>query len=588
MRKSFYTFLAVFLFSFFAVFAGQASASSASLYFSPSAKTVSVGDSFSIAVYVSSLDQPINAASGVISFPQDKVQVSSISKTGSIFSLWAQEPVFSNDDGTINFEGVVLNPGFSGSAGKVITINFKAKTIGSDSISFSSGSVLANDGKGTNILEDLGSADLNIKAIISAPATEETLTTQQEEQVIISTAESIPSAPIISSSTHPDQNKWYSQNNPVFSWEITSDITSVKIKYDKKPSSLPTILYKTPISEKQLNDISDGIWYFHAQLCNKYGCGKTSHYRFKIDTEKPKPLLIEFIDGLETTNPKPTVVFNTTDDLSGIDYYQIKIGEGSPFILSASSTVKSNPFTLPLQDLGQHIILVEAFDEAGNYISDYKKFIIEPLSSPIITEYPKNLKSGEALIIKGTSSYPEAQINVWLLKDKTEVVKQSITSDQNGNFIFTPEKNLEPGLYKLVATVSNERGEKSSLSDEILINVEQSAIIRLGSITVKSLAITAAVILFIIFVIFIICYSYRKISGLKRKFKKKINDTEESIHEEFGSLKEELMDQIKVLEKVKKCQEISEEEGIILKRLKKNIDDVEKRIKKEIIEIEDK
>ena len=41
-----------------------------------------------------------------------------------------------------------------------------------------------------------------------------------------------------------------------------------------------------------------------------------------------KSIVFEFIDGKETKNPKPTVVFDTTDSLSGVDYYKIKIGEG--------------------------------------------------------------------------------------------------------------------------------------------------------------------------------------------------------------------------------------------------------------------
>ena len=78
-------------------------------------------------VLVSSADQSMNAASGVISFPQDKLEVASISKTGSIFTLWVQEPTFSNSAGAVTFEGIVLNPGFMGANGKAITINFKVK-----------------------------------------------------------------------------------------------------------------------------------------------------------------------------------------------------------------------------------------------------------------------------------------------------------------------------------------------------------------------------------------------------------------------------------------------------------------------------
>jgi len=106
-------------------------AQAASLYFSPSSGTHAVGTSFTVSVYVSSADQAMNAASGVISFPSDKLSVESLSKSGSVFSLWVQEPSFSNSAGTINFEGIVLNPGFTGASGKAINITFKTKAAGS-------------------------------------------------------------------------------------------------------------------------------------------------------------------------------------------------------------------------------------------------------------------------------------------------------------------------------------------------------------------------------------------------------------------------------------------------------------------------
>ena len=95
--------------------------------FSPSSGEYAVGGVFSVSVYVSSADQAMNAASGAISFPPDKLEVISLSKTGSIFTLWVQEPLFSNSSGAVNFEGIALNPGFTGIGGKLITVNFKAK-----------------------------------------------------------------------------------------------------------------------------------------------------------------------------------------------------------------------------------------------------------------------------------------------------------------------------------------------------------------------------------------------------------------------------------------------------------------------------
>jgi hypothetical protein len=104
----------------------------------------------------------MNAASGVVSFPTDKLQVVSVTKSGSIFSLWVQDPSFSNSSGKVNFEGIVLNPGYTGSRGKLVNITFRTRAEGSATISFLSGSVLANDGSGSNILTSSGKATINI------------------------------------------------------------------------------------------------------------------------------------------------------------------------------------------------------------------------------------------------------------------------------------------------------------------------------------------------------------------------------------------------------------------------------------------
>jgi len=110
----------------------------ATLSFSPSSGSYAVGNSISVNVFISNSDQSMNAASGVVSFPSDKLEVVSVSKTGSIFTLWVQEPSFSNSAGTVTFEGIVLNPGFMGANGKAITINFKVKAAGVAVLNFSS------------------------------------------------------------------------------------------------------------------------------------------------------------------------------------------------------------------------------------------------------------------------------------------------------------------------------------------------------------------------------------------------------------------------------------------------------------------
>ena len=357
----------------------------ADLYFSPATGSYNIGQTFPVDVYVSSTDQAINAVSGVISFPSDKLKVTFLSKEDSILNLWVLEPAFSNNTGTITFEGIILNPGFTGSAGKIININFEAKGVGGAPLTFSSSSALANDGKGTNILVNIGSGNYALQSEITVPLVGDI------------PLKDTPIGLIVSSPTHPDSEKWYSSNNPEFIWEVPENITGVKLLVDHNPVAVPIIPYSEPISEKQLEDLTDGIWYFHIQLQNSFGWGEISHYKFQIDTIDPLLFKIEVKEGKETTNSQPTLIFGTTDEISGIDYYEVKIDQESPI------KIKEKEYKIPAQGLGTHLVIVKAVDRAGNNTLAITEINILPIGT-IITDYLQTLFSYPNHSLKGTTT----------------------------------------------------------------------------------------------------------------------------------------------------------------------------------------
>ena len=567
--------LAFFLFS--VSFALGATAQAASLYFSPSAGSYQVGKTFSVSVYVESPGQAMNAASGVISFPQDKLEITSLAKTGSIISLWVQEPSFSNSVGTINFEGIVLNPGFSGSNGKIITLNFKAKSAGNALLRFASGSVLANDGKGTNILTGLGTARFDLNVPATGPAAPEATTPTETTGV--------PLAPKISSPTNPDPENWYSEKNPKFTWESPSDVTGVRLLYDKYPTSRPVVAYSPPISEKQLENIEDGIYYFHVQFRNRFGWGAISHFRFQIDTQPPEPFSIKFIDGKETENPRPTVIFDTTDSLSGVEYYKIKAGEGD-FDNLPASVVKDNPYTLPPQNPGKRSILVQAFDKAGNYSAATEEFTIKALKEPVFTEYPRELQSGQILIIKGQTDYPESEITLWLQREYDKPQSQITKANKDGQFSVVIEEKLRDGIYKIWAEVTDQRGAKSSPSEQITIAVAPPALLKIGNYAIGVLSVIIPLISLIAFLTLILWYNWYRFARLRKKLKKEVYEAQRALQNAFKLLKGDITEQIKILEKVKKKQPLTAEEEETTKQFKEDLDEAEKYIKKEIGDIE--
>lgn len=131
---------------------------------SPPSGSYKVGQTFTVRIVVSSATQAVNAVSASLSFPRDMLQVASVSKIGSILNLWVQEPSFDNNAGTVSLEGVVPNPGFTGANGSVLSINFRVIAPGTANLRFNSASLLANDGYGTNILKNRGTASYSLAA----------------------------------------------------------------------------------------------------------------------------------------------------------------------------------------------------------------------------------------------------------------------------------------------------------------------------------------------------------------------------------------------------------------------------------------
>lgn len=570
-------FIISFAFAVIVFTALPTAASAAILYFSPSSGEYSVGKTFSVSVYVSSADQAMNAASGVISFPQDKLEVTSLSKSGSIFTLWVQEPSFSNSAGAVNFEGIVLNPGFTGSNGKAITITFRTKAAGSAPLAFSSGSILANDGAGTNILGDMGSVNYQLSAGPGTPA--EPIT---ETKPTVTTG--VPMAPQVLSSTHPDSNKWYNNKNPQFSWTLPSGVNGASFYFSQSPTSNPGPVSDGLFASKSYENVKDGVWYFHIKFRNSIGWGPITHFKIQIDTTPPAPFEIKFIDGNETENPRPTVVFDTTDSLSGVNYYKIKIGEGDFFSI-APEIVKTDPHTLPLQNPGKRNILIQAYDNAENYTVATEEFIIKSIETPTITEYPKELASGEILVVKG-ATYPNAKVVIWLQREKDDPKNFTITSNQYGKFTFTADEKLGDGIYQLWAGVIDARGAKSLPSEKITIAVARPAIFRVGSWAVSLLAVVVPLVVLIFALLFILWYGWHKFSLLRKRIRKEVREAESTLHRAFDTLKEDIREQIKLLEKTRGRRQLTEEEDKIVKQLKKDLDTAEKFVKKEIEDIE--
>jgi hypothetical protein len=569
------SFGAVLAFTAFVLW--PAAADAASLYFSPASGSPKVGSDFTVSVYISSTGQAMNAASGTVTFPSDKLTVTSISKSGSIFSLWVQEPSFSNSASTVDFEGIVLNPGYTGSGAKILSINFKAKAAGNAALSFSEGMILANDGEGTNIIKGMGQA---LFVIGTAP------TTVIPEAVTPSIAVGAPAAPAISSSTHPDPNKWYAQSVAQFTWPVPKDATAVRLLASQSATSIPTVSYKPPIGSKTTDSLSDGIWYFSAQVRNTAGWGGISHFRFQIDTEKPERLDIAEIERKDPTDPNVKFLFTAEDKTSGIDHYEIRIDGGDATLWQDDG---SHVYGVPVLPASKHTLLVKAVDRAGNFLVNSANFNIEPLTAPVITDYPKTLLSGRVLKIGGETEYPGAEVALYLRYDGEEPKKYSMKTDDAGKFSFAIDGGLSTGVYSAWAEVKDARGLQSGPGSKVTFSIEQAPVVEAGYKAMNVLSVTIPLIALILILIFLILAAWNRYRTTDERLKKIMEDAKRAdilLRQSFDVLREDVREEISLLEKAREERELTAAEEGVIYRLRKHLKRAEHGVRKKIRDIE--
>jgi len=542
----------------------------ATLNFSPLSGTYNVGGTFSVNVTVDSSDQAMNAASGVVSFPWDKLEVVSISKTGSIFSLWPAEPSFSNSAGTVSFEGIVLNPGYTGTSGKILTITFRIRSAGVANVSFSSGSVLANDGTGANILNGLR------VAVFTLASAGETLPVPQAEAPVAS-----GNVLGITSATHPDQTKWYVNNTPEFSWELPQGALEVRTLIGRSSTSNPSVSYIPPIDKKKVDELPDGTYYFALQVRTAAGWSAVSRYHVNIDTTAPKPFTITFPHGNSGFAPQPVVFFSAIDNESGISHYDIKIGDDEELPKIAPDTV-SNPYLLTPQLPGRHTLFVFAIDKAGNMRSASAEFTIEGIDTPIITYYPETIDEGNIVKIGGTT-YPNSDVSVYIREGVKLISEENTKSDAVGNFVLVVSRHLDSGVYTFTARVTDERRAKSIETAPLTISVQAEFITGFVSFVLKYLSAAILILLALGALAWGGTYLWFRVHREIQRMRREAREAEKVTGKSFRVLRNGVANHVTRLKKIKR--KLTAEEAEFLEQFEQKLEEAEEIITKEIQDI---
>jgi hypothetical protein len=359
----------------------------ATLQLNPGTGSYNSGQTFTTNVRVQPDGKSINAVEATLKFDPAVLSVVSVSKTGSAFSLWTVEPTFSNSAGTITFGGGSQTP-FS-TASNLFSVTWRAVRDGSAAVSFNNGSVLLNDGQGTDVYQTSPSANFTITQAVTpppAPPAETTPVTEDkpEEKPKAKSEEALifgdpPRAPEIGSQVFLEPEVWYKATEGVFNWTLPFDVNAVALEIATSSENQPELnkkaIIEPPIDEFRITKdlVQDGVQYLSIKFKNQVGWGAVLNRKIQIDTTAPEPFDIVVKTGT-TPSSFPVVVFEASDKTSGIDYYELTIADNEPIKVTPDEA-KLGYLLKELED-GTYTVKVVAYDKAGNIRESSKAVLI--------------------------------------------------------------------------------------------------------------------------------------------------------------------------------------------------------------------
>lgn len=353
----------------------------ATMSLAPGSQTIPAGNTATVRVAVNAGGTAINNAEAVLDFPNDILQVVSVSKSSSIFTLWVEDPAYSNGAGTISFNGGLPTPGYLGSNGTVVSVTFLTKKAGVASVSLRDAAVRANDGFGTNVLAGTSNAQITVTENVVPEVTPTPTPTPTTPGTTPISTDKI----LITSTTHPDQNAWYSNRNPLLTWKLPKGVIAIQTLVSQDSPETPTVTYRPAIIEKQIDTLADGSWYFSLRSRVTATWGAMSTYRIQIDGTAP---LLENPIAEYDTGARVLSVSNieASDVTSGINFYEFSIDGGATTTVPADLLASSTTYTLPYKGAtGTHRLMLAVSDMAGNKAVASASFtIVLPLGDQVV------------------------------------------------------------------------------------------------------------------------------------------------------------------------------------------------------------
>lgn len=139
----------------------------------------------------------------------------------------------------------------------------------------------------------------------------------------------------ISSSTHPNSDQWYTDQNPVLNWTKPRDISGISgfyFTFDQNPDTIPTAedsIYTTINGTSLESPLSSGTWYMHVGATDNLGniADEPTHYQINIDLVEPQITIINATDGVINAGKDSPLNWTVFDEDSGYSYVEIYVDD---------------------------------------------------------------------------------------------------------------------------------------------------------------------------------------------------------------------------------------------------------------------
>ncbi|MFQ5794922.1 MAG: Ig-like domain-containing protein [Candidatus Bipolaricaulia bacterium] len=282
----------------------------------------------------------------------------------------------------------------------------------------------------------------------------------------------IAPSPIVDSSTHPDQTRWYGSDDVKFSWQVPVDNVEVEgysYRFDQSEGTVPELKVNTTSDQLTFTDVENGISYLHLRVkYNQPGAwSDTIHYRVKVDGELPHSEITAPEDGFASNTLENVEISGTAfDNFSGLQKVEISLRKfddaywnGSEWVIQAtwleSQGTEAWSYTLPMVPVeeGEYWVRSRAWDQNGNIEdpSEGVKILIDT-TPPQLGEFAAELVDTQLTVgLHIVEAHPQVLIQLTVEDEGGQTVDSVETTITEADYRY--QQAVELGAFEGMGTI---------------------------------------------------------------------------------------------------------------------------------------